>query len=744
MQCQRRCTCTCRMRCECDCVCKKKRWPPSEIDLTLSPFDYNMDEPVVVKFITSNARVFTKTFPVRRMIKQIRQEFEEIFGIPAEHLLISYQDVVLDGELMLKSLVKDEEFKTLELKLATTDACNYVIDVQKIYPEIDAVPDIITVQYRNVDGDRKYAIVEIEHKAVQKPMLGGYKHIRTGVKYFHGYSQTGPSPPKVPPEEQFHRDTQTTVVRNRLQSMSYSQATQMSSNQIYIPNVTDKIITSGPYETADEREKRLDVQGKIITIQRYYRAWKTRCALKKLSAEYQKRIRLAQEAEDEEQNEDDNRRRKDMVSKIFPVSLADFAMLFTMVDRWKKSEVARINSLYCGASKIAELYLLLEKEMEILRGIENLRTKAARDMEYKNVERFFERIAKPIDWYSTYKSLHIFMETLECQKGREYFKLYKKLVDRTLNFKDKLNVYMEIKEYINDHDCQDSDLLNTLINQACQLMSRGIESKFLKGLEKRIEATVLHHFKNVECNENVTKHMNMIELAKMEKKLHFCTRCRKFKTIDGYRLAARTDRLRYCNKCKWLDKIEEPWVDLLPHRFILKQVRNYERLHRATSSVAFILQDVDVHHIVVNIWHGHSALSECNDIYQLRLARWRRDDNWSPWNCILLTVEEMRAHLKISKIDEVYEKEFMNHVYNKHALAKMHFPTLQSLDKNFTKKVKGDAKMDEYSGYYDVGSMECLKSETSEEEFTESDEVDFDCHDLSKVCNCGVAPGCTS
>ncbi|CAH1115260.1 unnamed protein product [Psylliodes chrysocephalus] len=722
MQC-RRCGCKCIRTCECNCECKKKIWPPDEIHLTLSPFDYNMDEPVVVKFYTSNARVFTRTFPVRRIAKQIRSELEGIFGIPAEHLVISYQDVVLEDEAMLKSLVKDEEFKTLELKLATTDPCKYVIDIQKAYPDAIIVPDIITVQFNDGDYDKEF-VVEIENKAVQKPMLGGYKHIKTGVKYFHGYSQTGPPPPKVPPDQQLTRDTQTFILRNRLLGMAYSQATQMATRELYIPCVTDKILTPGPYETADEREKRLDVKGKVRTIQRYYRAWKMRVALKELSQEYQKRMRLAQELEEQAQKEDDNRRRKDMVSKIFPVTLADFAMLFTMVDRWKKSEIARINSMYCGASKLAELYLLLEKEVEMLRGIENLRTKAAKDMEYKYIERFFRNIGKPIDWYSTYKSLHIFMETLECQRGRKYFTLYKNLVDKNLKVQEKLDVYAEIKEYINDHDCQDSDLLNTLINRACQLMVRGIEDKFLRGLEKRIEACVIHHFKMVECNEDVTKHMLMIQERKMEEKLTFCTRCRKFKTIDGYRLTARTETLRFCNKCKWLDKVEEPWIDLLPHRFILKQLRNYERLHRAASSVAFILQDVDIHHIVVRIWHGHSALSECNDIYQLRLVRWIREENWSPWNCILLTVDEMKAHLRVAKLEDVYEVEFVNHVFNKHALAKMHFHQLKSLDKRFTKLVKGDIKMDENSEYYKVPSMECLKDKSEDEEYDSEDDED--------------------
>lgn len=89
------------------------------------------------------------------------------------------------------------------------------------------------------------------------------------MKYFHGYSQTGPPPPKVPPDQQLTRDTQTFILRNRLLGMAYSQATQMATRELYIPCVTDKILTPGPYETADEREKRLDVKGKVRTIQRY-------------------------------------------------------------------------------------------------------------------------------------------------------------------------------------------------------------------------------------------------------------------------------------------------------------------------------------------------------------------------------------------------------------------------------------------------------------------------------------------
>jgi metal-dependent HD superfamily phosphatase/phosphodiesterase len=54
-----------------------------------------------------------------------------------------------------------------------------------------------------------------------------------------------------------------------------------------------------------------------------------------------------------------------------------------------------------------------------------------------------------------------------------------------------------------------------------------------------------------------------------------------------------------------------------------------------------------------NIWDSHSALSEESDIYTLTFVRWNRREEFSPWNCILLTLQEATAHLKIENIEAV-------------------------------------------------------------------------------------------
>lgn len=54
-----------------------------------------------------------------------------------------------------------------------------------------------------------------------------------------------------------------------------------------------------------------------------------------------------------------------------------------------------------------------------------------------------------------------------------------------------------------------------------------------------------------------------------------------------------------------------------------------------------------------NIWDSHSALSEESDIYNLTFVRWNIQEEFSPWNCILLTLQEAAAHLKLNDVEAV-------------------------------------------------------------------------------------------
>ncbi|XP_066260801.1 IQ motif and ubiquitin-like domain-containing protein [Euwallacea similis] len=688
--------------------------PPCDMN-----FDYlqefspgNILDKVTVKFYTTDAKVFTQSFPSFYNIGVIKSNLAELFNCPKELIELLYREEHIPDETLLEQFSPDK-YGILEIKLISTDR-TVKIPIENAYKDL-TVPDIITVQVEkeNVVSE---VVVEIDNRAIEKPFLGGYRDAQTGIQYHHGYSQTGPPKPKVPPEMKNHRDTQTYFTRNRKTENEYARATQVPTRLIYLPSLCDKILTAGPYETAEEREKRLNVERKVTIIQRFFRAWQIKKHLKQLGVEYEKRVRSEQEREENERREDEKRRKKDLMSKVFPMKSQDFAMLYSMVDRWKKSEIERITSISCGAAKIAEFYLLLEKEIEILQSIGRLKNKVKKDLEIKKVIDFFGAIGNPIEWNSDYKRIHIAMDTLEAQKGREYYDLYKRLCDKYLTNEERFEIYSEIKEYLHTHSCAESHEIVSLIERVCELIARGMSSSYLTALQKRIEGLVFHHFKLQGCNEGVTNHMMKLKREYMTKNLIYCPSCQRLKPIESFTIHARLEKVKTCTTCKWLDKAEEPWIDLSPYKFILRQIRNYERLHRGKSSIAFILQNRDVHFILTVIWHGHSVLSECNDIYQLRLVRWKQDTEWSPWNCILLTLEEAKEHLRVQNLEDVYEKEFIKHIFNKHALARKHFKHLTSYNQHFAEFTKRNQKLNETSDYYNkLNKDECHKDIDSED-----------------------------
>lgn len=64
-------------------------------------------------------------------------------------------------------------------------------------------------------------------------------------------------------------------------------------------------------------------------------------------------------------------------------------------------------------------------------------------------------------------------------------------------------------------------------------------------------------------------------------------------------------------------------------------------------------QENDLRYLVENIWSNQSVLSAWNDPYDLVLCRWDKHQEWSPWNCILLTHDEAEAHKKLFSLEEV-------------------------------------------------------------------------------------------
>ena len=71
---------------------------------------------------------------------------------------------------------------------------------------------------------------------------------------------------------------------------------------------------------------------------------------------------------------------------------------------------------------------------------------------------------------------------------------------------------------------------------------------------------------------------------------------------------------------------------------------------RSLTKSGPFFQEPDLRYLVENIWNSQSVLSAREDLFDLILVRSNKYEEWSPWNCILLTKEEASAHAKLENV----------------------------------------------------------------------------------------------
>lgn len=328
--------------------------------------------------------------------------------------------------------------------------------------------------------------------------------------------------------------------------------------------------------------------------------------------------------------------------------------------------------------------MLLDKEVELLRCIEDYRSKVKEDSKKIKQQRFLEEISKPIAWYGRSGKL-ITMETIEIQKARKLKELYNSFIRSDLDVKERLELLVDMKFALQEFRHPLAEEIITLLDQECDLLVRRYNTHQLEFLRRRTAGAIIRLIETSELNSGVTKYKDRRDFKKMEHgNLHFCELCHQIKPHTDFPLDTRMSGCLICKSCSWKDVNERTWIDMTPFKFILRAVQRDERRRKCWGSLAFVLQEKDIFFIVEKLWHSHSAISECDDITELRLCRWHVHEDWSPWNCFLVTVEEMKAHLKLEDPETVYDEELVQKVGNKHKLARANFEQLTAVNKRYT------------------------------------------------------------
>lgn len=95
-----------------------------------------------------------------------------------------------------------------------------------------------------------------------------------------------------------------------------------------------------------------------------------------------------------------------------------------------------------------------------------------------------------------------------------------------------------------------------------------------------------------------------------------CTKCKLIRSLKDYEINTREGENNICKMCNSLQVATDDVLST--YKTILRSIRRDERKRNAISSCAFIIQEKDIQVIVEQIWHGHSILSQNNNLASLR------------------------------------------------------------------------------------------------------------------------------
>ncbi|NXA30804.1 IQUB protein, partial [Eudromia elegans] len=519
--------------------------------------------------------------------------------------------------------------------------------------------------------------VKIERPTYCKPFLGGFKHRITGVEFHNAGSQTVPKRRPDKGIEVFCRETQTVFEKNKLQQTINTTSTQMTKIGLYVSNMTDKIIRPGKYVTADEYHKRrLEA---VIVLQTYFRRWHAINLVqnlrekKRLRLEWEEQEELKKKKEKEEKLQSEYRRIQN------PKTKEDYELLYRALEVWRQEETKRINKSFTGAERKAALCGLLEQEAKLIASIGRYKLDTDEENRQKTILRFLGKCAQPKSW-KAFDGKITEMDTQYTLRARELLEIYRSISMNEIPKDERIDVLLTLRRTVKEHDCKLTQEIIELIDREVDLMMRDVKECNLEGLRKRICTLFLQYIKTPKFNPEVAKILKVPpDPLQLYKNVYFCQSCQNYLPSSEFAVPASSRTVGRCRLCCKTDNEARKREVFLKYRLMLTNLRESEANYEDDAKIVYLIQVQDMQYMVEKIWDCQSALSACDDLYDLVMVRWDKRHEWSPWNTILLTKDEADAHLKLCNLQEAYEAVFIHRINRKHIQAKKHFAQIPAM-----------------------------------------------------------------
>lgn len=654
----------------------KDKEPEVDPHATTPRSKVNLEATATVKFVLMpSGQVVTLACTLGQSLEQLKQHFSTELKMPVNLILLMFDGKSMTDTTTLADLGVGPN-GTIQLELQSADPVNTPIKAYRPRQEYH-MPDVITVRVPTEDSSYKDVVVEIERATRKKPYLGGYRHKKTTIEYHHASAQTMQKQRAPSGIERYCRDTQTVEQHHRLQQTTNDTSTQMTGIGVFISNREDKLLTPRKYTTADQYHAMVLKQ--VIIIQKYYRRWLSKRYVENLKEDKRRRLEWEKQEEIRKKKEKADRIKKEFERRMNPKSKEDFDLLYHALEKWRQEELTRINETLTGAERKAALCMLLDQETQLITAIGRHKLEADSENKDKRIHNFLDKAAAPKTW-KAHDGKTTEMDTPFTIRAKELRDIYNSINMKYLTQDERLDVLLTLKHTVKEHDCKLTQEIIELIDREADLLMRGVKESNLDGLRKRISTLFLQYIKTPTFNPEAAKLLKVPQdPSVLRKNIYFCPSCNSYLPSTEFAISSNSRNVGKCRRCTKMDNDARVRQDYSHYRYLLKALRKAEEAIGDGSKIAFLLQEHDLRYLVDKVWGGQSILSAWDDLFDLTLVRWDKNQEWSPWNCILLTKDEAAAHEKLVNLEEGYGQVFMQKVQQKHVLARNYFSRLPGM-----------------------------------------------------------------
>eukprot|EP01138_Halocafeteria_seosinensis_P013710 gb/GECG01014001.1/.p1 GENE.gb/GECG01014001.1/~~gb/GECG01014001.1/.p1 ORF type:complete len:614 (+),score=110.50 gb/GECG01014001.1/:1-1842(+) len=441
-------------------------------------------------------------FDAGTSIKTMKQTIGEQLQVPWLHVVVRFGGVlaptksnlydcgVFPGSTILGDIVVDPTQDSEEYKL----------------------PAEIMVQVKDDDTGEVAKLMKVAVERPEdydkKPYLGGFRNKKTGAILHHAYTQTASAIKSrwANKKQMLTRETQTVDLVTRSTQTKREASTQMTKPGVFVDSSGDTCIYAKEYFSANELDKiRAEA---ALRLQCFWRCYVARRKAQERHDEKMSFHRKTREKQIREQTREQERQSEHEMRRTNPRTKEDFAILYTEVQNWTKTEMEKIQEDHSLSEedKAQARADVLEKETEMIQRINRLKSQAAKEAKSKHVKKTLKEMSAPKKWEMSDGEIASVHTPFTC-RATELRDLYLSLEagGEALPINERLDVLLNVKYTVKEFDCGLTREIVEIIDREADLLNRNRRQSTMGNMRKRLSNLFLQWISTPEFNSEASR-----------------------------------------------------------------------------------------------------------------------------------------------------------------------------------------------------------------------------------------------